>query len=93
MRVGKEVPPTYSADHIWVELWSSMPTLMAVLEAASGNVRRRKQTSAEYRNRIIMSVAILMNSRSPKSLKCLQTIMGLTLFDGHATKRVSIIVI
>ena len=78
-----------STGHIWREIWKHVPNLMTVLVAAAKNVRGTNLKTEDH-SAIIMCVAILMKLRSPRQLKYLQTLIGLMLFDGHATKQVSV---
>ena len=85
----------FSPDLIWKEMCQSVPHLISVLKAASSSIRdcckSSDSMSQDQRNYLIMCVAIfnLMKHRSTRTMNYLQTLIGLSLYDGHATKRVN----
>ena len=62
--------------------------LVAVLKAASSQLRAKQSMDDDHRNCLIMCAAILMKCRSKRVMNYLQAVVGIILYDGHASKKV-----
>lgn len=82
----------FSPALIWAEMCEKAPLLTAVLKAASSRLRVKRRSNGvdeDQRNCLIMCAAIMMKHRSQRVMNYLQSLIGISLYDGHATKKVN----
>ena len=84
----------FNPAHIWREICARAPLLVEILKAATDVRRDRRGVcfDEDQRHHLIMCVAIIMKLRSNKRFHFIQSLIGASLYDGHASKQVSIYV-
>jgi hypothetical protein len=70
------------------ELKARAPLFLSILQAAMASAKLGKGNNKIYV--ILMTAAIVLKQRSPYKMNFLQSLIGLMLYDGHASKKVRV---